>query len=110
MDTVTRHSHVMAMNPAAVREIDPPVKRFGSGMDASVSLLTNFAQLPGGFKWRGHTWPSSEHAFQAALRVPFDYWSWFAEGGRCSTLDGLGLVYGYGPTHPEDTRTDGRRC
>ena len=93
MDTVTRHSHVMAMNPAAVREIDPPVKRFGSGMDASVSLLTNFAQLPGGFKWRGHTWPSSEHAFQAALRVPFDYWSWFAEGGRCSTLDGLGLVF-----------------
>lgn len=70
------------------------VAYFGSGMDASVGYLTNFAHVPHGFRWNGYTWPSSEHAFQAALRVHPDDWHHFAIDGVLGNFEsGMPLIF-----------------
>ena len=67
---------------------------FGSGMDSTVGYLTNFAQTECAFEFRERMWPSSEHAFQAHLRVHPDDHHHFAVGGKLSTLEtGLQLVF-----------------
>ena len=56
---------------------------FGSGMGADMALLSNFALAP--FEFAGINWNSSEHAFQALLRVAAGDCHRFAVGGD---LDG----------------------
>ena len=65
---------------------------FGSGMNGSVGLITNFARVPGGFTWRGRRWASSEHAFQAVLRVHPSSWGMFVLEGALSAFPVGGLL------------------
>ena len=64
-------------------------KYFGSG--AGVYSLSNFTECERPFPYKGHTWTTSEHAYQAS-KFEADDWSRFAEGGDLSTLDGLRSV------------------
>ena len=45
---------------------------FGSG--TKYGMLSNFADVDIPFRFRGLDWTSSEHAFQACLRVKEDDW------------------------------------
>ena len=79
---------------------------FGSGM--KISVLSNFALCDTPFFFRGKWWTTSEHAYQAILRVEEKDWDYFAVGGELSTEYGLERVFSqdivqkkkkfYGPT------------
>ena len=64
---------------------------FGSGRKCGE--LSNFAEVDTPFECRSMKWKSSEHAFQAILRVDESQWSRFAVKGDLSDLEGLKLVY-----------------
>ena len=64
---------------------------FGSG--AKCGELSNFAEVVTPFVCRSMLWKSSEHAFQAILRVEESQWSRFAVKGDLSDLEGLKLVF-----------------
>jgi predicted NAD-dependent protein-ADP-ribosyltransferase YbiA (DUF1768 family) len=55
--------------------------------------LSNFAAIDGGMRLDGHVWPSSEHCFQAWLRVHPSDWHRLALGGDLCNLDSLKLFY-----------------
>lgn len=65
---------------------------FGSGMSAEVSRMSNFAETP--VTIEDVTFPSSEHAFQALLRVHPDHIKRFSVGGDLGYLEsGIPLVF-----------------
>jgi len=57
---------------------------FGSGMDREKSTLSNFCACE--FEFMDYRWPSSEHAFQAILKVDPSDWDRFSVGGDLSGL------------------------
>ena len=57
---------------------------FGSGMNREMSKLSNFCACE--FDFMEHRWPSSEHAFQAILKVDPSDWGRFSVGGDLSVL------------------------
>lgn len=65
---------------------------FGSG--TKLGMLSNFALCDEPFFCRNHLWTTSEHAFQAILRVREEDWGRLAFGGDLSSLTtGLPLVF-----------------
>ena len=67
------------------------VVTFGSG--TRNRWPSNFAAIEGGMLLDGHIWPSTEHYFQAWLRVDPEDWHRLALGGDLSSLDALKLLY-----------------
>lgn len=65
------------------------------GSKCGMGELSNFATCPEPFEYHDKLWPSSEHAFQAVLRLDPRDWHRFAVGGDLSTLaQGMTLIYG----------------
>jgi predicted NAD-dependent protein-ADP-ribosyltransferase YbiA (DUF1768 family) len=57
---------------------------FGSAMDKEMSMLSNFSKAE--FELFGVRWPSSEHAFQAILKVEKCDWERFSVDGDLGSL------------------------
>jgi predicted NAD-dependent protein-ADP-ribosyltransferase YbiA (DUF1768 family) len=58
---------------------------FGSGMNKEMSMLSNFSRAE--FDLYGIRWPSSEHAFQAILKVERCDWERFSVNGDLGNLE-----------------------
>lgn len=80
--------HNLLPRPLSVGEFS----YFGSAMSANVSRLSNFAKMP--VTIEDVTFPSSEHAFQALLRVhPDDFERFSVDGDLGSLESGIPIVF-----------------
>lgn len=60
---------------------------FGSGMK-ELAPLSNFAKCETPFSWKGSEWLTSEHAYQAYVKLARrEQWARFAKGGDLSSLE-----------------------
>jgi len=69
--------------------------RVGAGVGAGYRVLSNFCAVPGGIKWKGRMYPSSEHIYQMELKADPSCWHMFECGGVLGSLESGFEAMGY---------------
>ena len=78
-----------------IKKAPKKVIEFNSRVGGKYRVLSNFCEVPGGIKWKGKRYPSSEHIYQMELKVHKSCWHMFECGGVLGSLGSGFKAMGY---------------